>query len=198
MTAQDGDIIEVAVIHDNTESGEQINNYQYQVVSGGPVADADLLDDIAFFVEVSYNIIKALIDVRNVLREVVVRNKTRLTLVGSTDANTYNGGSSVGNALPQGCAAMVYFKTGIPRVVLSKFVPSFGDNAKKLDGRLTTGAQGLMLAYATDLAGPHISSGRVYAYGYLSPKSLAFEEPTVVVVPNVFAYQRRRKPGRGS
>lgn len=198
MPAIDDDVIEVAIIHDNTTSGEQVNNYQFQLTSGGPVDDADLLDDVALILQVLYLIIAAYTDIRNVLREVVVRNKTQGLLVGSTDAGTYLGGTNISDATPQGVAPYVYFKTNVPRVVLSKYLPSVGEGSVSADGRLTTAFQAVLLSYAVTLAATHAVGGHTYEYGYDSPKALGFVLPSVLVVANVYAYQRRRKEGRGS
>lgn len=198
MTAQNGDVIEVAVIHDNTSSGDQINNYQLQVDVGGPISDSDLLDDISEIFETLYLLIKTAMDVRNVLREVVVRNKTQGTLVGSTLLGTYTQGSNATGALPQGVAAHIYFKTGIPRVVLAKYLPSFGTSTISIDGRVTTAVQTQVTTFAAALTAPLVAGANTYQYGHLSPKTLQFELPTVFVVGNVMAYQRRRKEGRGS
>ncbi len=198
MPAVDNDVIEVAVIHDNTTSGEQINNYQFQLQSGGPVAEADLLDDVQAIIQVIYTILATYISIRNVLREVVVRNKTQGLLVGTTDGGTYIGGLHVGDAVPQGVAPFVYYKTNIPRVVLSKYLPSVTEGSISVDGRVSTALQAVMVTFGTVLAATHVVGGHVYEYGYDSPKVVGFVLPSLLVVANVYAYQRRRKEGRGS
>lgn len=198
MGTDDGDILGVAVIHDNDVSGEVVNRYQFQVSTPGPVSDATVLDDVKEIIEILYLILEAWLSVRNVLREVTVTNETKSILIGSTDAGTYVGGIAGNPAAAQGVAAYLYYKTSIPRVILSKYVPPITAVAFNAEGRMLSGLQTTMASYGASLMTPFIIAGVTYQYGYLSPKVLSFVVPQVLVTPAIFGYQRRRKEGRGS
>jgi len=198
MPAQDGDVIEVTVIHDNSTSGEQLNRYQFRVETGGPISDADLLDDIEIIVQTLYNLVKNMINVRNILREVGVFNKTQDLLIGQTTAGTYTGGGAPDPMAPSGCASFAYFKTAVPRVTLAKYLPVMSTADLSGGGNLSAASLALLTNFTSALLNPFISGVREYSYGYLSPKTLAWETPDVGVAEDIVAYQRRRKIGRGS
>lgn len=198
MAPNVGDVIETTVLHDNTITGDQINRYQWEITGVAPVDNAALLDDVAIIIQTIYNLVKSLIAVRNVFREVRVVNITQDLLVGSTDAGTYVGGISVGDDAPQGVASFVYFTTDVPRVILSKYLPSpsvddVGANGGQLVSGLTT-----LASYVGALMNPHVFGSTSYIYGYHSPKVDDFVVPQVGTASDIFAYQRRRKKGRGA
>ncbi len=198
MAPQVGDVIEMTVIHDNTITGDQINRYQYQISGTPPIDNATLLDDVAFIVEALYDLVKSIIAVRNVFREVRVVNKTQDLLVGSTDAGDYDGGISVGDDAPQGVASFVYLTTDVPRVILSKYLPSpTVDDVGANGGQLVSGLATLA-SYAAALLTPYVFGSTTYSYGYYSPKVDDFVIPQVATASDIFAYQRRRKKGRGA
>lgn len=198
MANNDGDILEVAVVHDNSTSGEQSNVFQLQLATTAPLSDASVLDDIAEWVDIIYMAIRSFINLRNAIREVVVRNKTQGTIVGSTLPITYAGGTGADPAAPQGAALFVYFKTNIPNVILRKFFPSPSTAALAPGGGPNGTALANLAAVADDLLQQQVINGHGYQYGYLSPKTLTFVIPNIGVVPIVCAYQRRRKPGVGA
>jgi len=198
MAAQDTDVIETTVIHDNSITGIQVNRYQWKLSTGVPVDDATLLDDVAFIIESLYDLIKTIIAIRNVFREVRVTNVTQNLLVGSTTAGAYLGGVSTGNDAPQGVSAFVYCTTNVPRVILSKYLPSPTVSDVNTDGGVIPGEYPEMVAYAAALLVPYVFNGTSYTYGYLSPKVLSFVIPQVSTPSFVYAYQRRRKKGRGA
>lgn len=198
MAAQTGDVIVATVIHDNANSGEQMNRYQFQVSGGAPLSDGDLLDDISDIIEGLYILIEGFISIRNVLREVGVFNMTQDQLVGVTDAGAYVGGAATGDDVPQGACPFVYFKTNIPKVILSKYLPTGIVVQLTQSALLDTGALTAIALYADDLLDAFSEANGLYDYGYLSPKTANFVIPQLAVVRAVLAYQRRRKPGRGS
>lgn len=198
MTTQDGDVVEVTFIHDNDTSGEQINRYQFRKKSGGPLDDAGLLEDISQIMEALYVALQAAISIRNVFREIGVFNVTQSLIIGTTDAGAYVGGLGNDPALPQGVAGFVYFKTNVPRVILSKYLPSAHEVRLTADGKWTSVQLAFYVAFVAALLADWDMAGQVYEYGYLSPKTLAWVVPDLGVIPPVPGYMRRRKPGRGS
>lgn len=198
MTAQPGDILEVTVIHDNNVSGEQVNRYQFELDSAGPVDDADILDDIAEVIQTLYVLIYTIISVRNVFREVKVFNVTQWLLVGSTDANAYTGGGSADPSEPTGVASHVYFTTNVPKVILSKYIPNPASADLTAAGELNTAGHTALATFGAALLVQISGGANLYRYGYLSPKTLTFVVPSIMVASTTLAYQRRRKKGRGS
>jgi len=194
----DGDVVEVTVIHDNTESGEQLSRYQFGVGAPFPIDDADLLTDLGDLLFALYNAIKAFISIKNEFRELKVFNVTQDRLVGSGPMSAYTGGNGADPSAPQGVALYCWFPTSVPRVILSKYLPSPPTSIIAGTGRPTVATVTALSAFAANLMTPYTGTHGVYTYGYLSPKALTFVQPDVANVSGVFAYQRRRKPGRGA
>lgn len=198
MDTQDNDVLEFAVIHDNSVSGEQMNRYQYQISTPSPVDDAGILVDLAVLVEALYAIVQGMIAWHNSLREVRVINRTQERIIGSCMAGTYVGGTLTGDDAPQGVSAYVHLTTNVPKVILSKYLPSATVTAINADGGLWSAGMTMLAAFAGALLAPHVSGAKTYTYGYFSPKTSTFVLPQVAVAHGVFGYQRRRKKGRGA
>lgn len=192
------DILELTVAHDNGTSGEQLNRLQFRFDAPAPATEADVLDDISELIESLYNLVKTIISVRNVFREIKAFNVTQDSLMGSTHAGTYGGGTAADPAMPRGNTTFIHFVTSVPRVILSKYLPSPAQAQVGNGGLLTVATTTAVAAYGTVLMNEQFFGVRGYLYGYLSPKTLGFVLPDVMVVRDVMAYQRRRKPGSGS
>lgn len=198
MAVNAGDVLECSVIHENSVSGVQINRYQFRLEGVGSLNEALVLDDIAEIIETIYNIVSALIAIRNVLREVRVHNMTQDVLLGSTDGGTYLGGTSASDDLPQGVASFIHFTTDVPRVILSKYLPSATVGDLIPSGSLGAPQLANLVAFGVALLATLSMTNGDYVYGYFSPKTSSFVQPQVAVASAVLAYQRRRKKGRGA
>ncbi len=198
MAANQFDVLEVAVIHVNDGVDQQVNTYQFQKTDGTPTSDADLLTDVSTVIETIYLLVQAIITVRNVLADVVVRNVTQGLLVGSTGGATYAGGSAVGDQWPNGATAMTFFKTNVPRVILKKYWPAGVITNLSPGGNPDAAVLAAEALAAAVLLAPFVELNTTLVYGYLSPKTLSFEVPSTGHVPLIMAYQRRRKAGVGS
>lgn len=198
MGVDAGDVLECSVIHENSVSGVQINRWQFRLEGVGTLSVAEVLDDVAELIETIYNVVKTIIAIRNLLREVRVYNLTQDVLLGSTDGGTYVGGSSSGNDLPQGVATFIHFTTDVPRVILSKYFPSPTAGDSGADGSLVPLELADLVAVGVVLLADLVMTNGTYRYGYFSPKTVSFVLPQVAVASGIFAYQRRRKKGRGA
>ncbi len=198
MTVNQFDVIEVAVVHVNDGVDQQVNVYQFQKTDATPTLDADLLIDVAQVVQAIYTLLVSLITVRNVLSDVIVRNKTQGVLIGSADGGTYVGGTAVGDAWPNGAAGMTFWKTNIPRVIMKKYWPSGVATDLSPGGNPDSVWLANMILVGILMLVPFIEANTTLQYGYLSPKTLSFELPGTAHVPQVMSYQRRRKAGTGS
>lgn len=198
MPAQNDDVMEASVQHVNTESGDQVNKFQFQMISGAPASVGEVLDDIAAILEACYLLYEVWISIRNVFKEMKLYNITQDLLYGSSDLGTYVGGTSVNPPMPQGVTPYVYFKTDVPRVILTKYLPSPNAASVTADGRVIGTQQTAITAFAAELVSTHLYGDREYVFGYYSPKVLSFVKPNLYIVPAIYGYQRRRKTGRGS
>jgi len=198
MAVNDGDILEVTVIHEIAFVGDVVNRYQFEHGCVTPQSDEAVLDNVAELIETIYTIVQSIINIRNVLREVGVFNKTQNRVVGITDAGTYTGGTAADPAIQSGVAPVATFKTNVPKVILRKFLPPLSTSKVGTGGNLTTATQTTVEAYAALLLSPFGINASTFQYGHLSPKTLTFVVPEIAVVSPIQGYQRRRKQGVGS
>ena len=198
MSVEQDDILEVAVTFANDVSGDQMNRFQLRKEDVGSASEADVLDDIADILETIYTIIVSMISLRNVLQDVRVYNVTQDVLVGNTDAGTFIGGTGANPPSAQGVAFQTYFPTDVPRVVLSKYWPSVVQASITGEGLVSAARIANLTTICNLMVADFVEANGTYRYGYLSPKTLSFVVPEEFVVPAIPAYQRRRKPGRGS
>jgi hypothetical protein len=198
MAVSANDVIEATVIHENDTGGEQINRYQFKYAGPGPVDEADLLDDLAEILETMYGFLVNIITVRNVLKEVKFFDVSTATLLGSSGLGAYVGGTAASPQTAHGVSPFIYFPTTVPNVVLSKYFPNASEDRTDGDGRWTAATTVQLAAVGNWLLNDRTVNGRTYHYGYLSPKTATFVRPSSFTVRSIPAYQRRRKPNRGS
>ena len=88
--------------------------------------------------------------------------------------------------------------TDIAKVNLKKYFGPITTAGNDSDGLLTTLVTDAITAAAALMLTLFTPTNGSWRYGYLSPKSLAFEVARGALVKVVASYQRRRKQGRGS
>lgn len=106
-------------------------------------------------------------------------------------------GSSGGELLPFGCAALVLFRTGLNRVLGRKFIPGITE-ATVTHGALSVSAVNAAALWAGALAAGYeaISGDTRYDY-FVENKLGVYIAPLSATIRTQIAYQRRRKPGVG-
>lgn len=198
MPATTNDVIEVAVFGDIDDAEDVINVYQFRRDSVGSVSDADILDGLIDFFEAVYTIAKALHTALVVWRGVRVRNLTTGTLIGEANFATPIEGTASGQMAPYQAAALISFKTNVPRVVMRKYFP-LAEAAVGATSRLDAAVATTMDNLAAAILGQHtMAPAGNWTFGYLSPKVGGFIAPTTSVISAPVATQRRRRPGVGS
>lgn len=198
MTLQEGEVIEAAARLEFDATEDVVNVYQMQLTSGGPVADADVLNDVVEYLEIAYTLILTLLSVLTTFRDIRVSNVTQQTVLGIVPWDTLSAGDATADALAPGVAGLVSFGTTIPRVSPRKYLGVFTEAHINASGLLGGGWNTQAANYAAQMLGEVVVDGHGYTYGYLSPKTDNFEAAVTALFTNVPAYQRRRKQGRGS
>lgn len=198
MTVNVGDVVEIAVRMEANGVEDVVNVYQFKNNDVSGFSDAIFMDSMDDFFDDLYEpLISGQADTF-VYRDMTFRNVTKSLLMGVRTFPVLTAGESVTPQLPPGVAGLINLPTGIPRVILKKYVGGFVISLIEEDGSFTAAITALLATMAADLLiGPFGVLANV-DYGHLSPKTMAFEIPTSGLATDIPAYQRRRKQGRGS
>lgn len=198
MSVQQGEVVRVDVLGDINSADLDVNSYQMQLVTAGPVADADVLTDLRDVFDTLYNLIAAVVHAGVVFRRIRAANLSQGTLIGEVPFAAPIPGISTNDQLPNQLAGVVSFKTNIPRVVLRKFYGPGAENHNIADGTISASAVGSLVGIGASLLTDQVATAGTWRYGYLSPKTQTFVVPLSASVSNIFATQRRRKLNVGA
>jgi len=198
VTVQINDILRADAVMEFGGTEDVINAYQFRYVGSGATDDATALDDLADFLDAVYTWIVATINVVVAFKHIRGANITQDTLLGISTWPALTAGTSAGVPTPPGVAPLVEFPTNIPRVTLRKFGAPTSQAFVTAAGVYSTSLTGAYASFVVALLAGYTTGIRSYEYGYLSPKTGTWLVPTVGLVTNVPAYQRRRRQGRGA
>lgn len=198
MTIAPNDIMEASARLEFDGVEDVVGVFQFRHDGVAPISDTLGVDDILEFLEVVYGLLNSAITAITLYRDVRIRNVTQDTVLGTFSWPTLVAGGTATDATPPGVAALLSFSTQIPRVAPRKYFGVLSEGGVGNDGRWTAGVTALLAAAGIALLFQFTATNSDWQYGYLSPKTAAFEVPTGVVVTDIPAYQRRRRQGRGS
>lgn len=198
MTVQQFDVIEAVSRCEFNAADDIVNVYQFQLISAGAQENQVVVDDVISILESIYTIILAGLSILYTFRDVKLRNITQSTLMGVHPWPVLVAGTNITNPLAPGVALLSNWGTDVPRVGMRKFFGGLCADQLDPDGTWLVGVTGAAAIIAAQLLVPQVIGSRSYQFGYLSPKTLAFEAPNSGVGSDIPAYQRRRKQGRGS
>lgn len=198
MTVQQNDIIEASARLEYSGNEDAVNVYQFQYEDAPPLEDGLVVDDVIEILEAIYFLMIAAISAATTFRDIRIRNVTQDLLMGTFGWPVLTTGENLDGELPYGVAAMISFPTDIPRVTMRKYFPKMTEGNLIANGTWDAPLQAMLAAVGASMLTPYVINLHTYQYGYLSPKTVAFEAPVAAVITDVPAYQRRRKPGRGS
>jgi hypothetical protein len=168
---------------------------------GGPLADADILQAAANYVDNFYD--EMGVDLADTLLGTIVEvwavdePSGDLTPIGD-ETTTYEG-QSVNDALPNGVAGVMSLKTVETDVTGRKFVPGYTDETF-VDNNMTGPALARAALAAVEWAAQWVDANDVILNPgvYSSVKQNFFIATGTVIVNAIAGYQRRRKPGVGT
>jgi len=196
-TVQD-DVVEVVARMEFDGVEDVVNVYQFRLDSVSSVDEADVVDDMLDIMEALYTILKAMLPVIQVFRDIRVRNVTQGLLYGVHAWPTLTVGTGTGGPLPPGVGGLVSFPTNVSRVTMRKYWGGTTQDYLDGSGLLIAAGVTILTNAAAELIALHVEANGDWVYGYTSPKTLSFKEPVGALVTDIIAYQRRRKQGRGS
>jgi hypothetical protein len=197
MTINTDDVLRVDIIGDNDGGDDITNSYQLQMTSGVSVTDDQGIEDIIDWAEALLTILNDILNAVTKWRKIKVFNQTQSLLVGEEVLTAHNVGTLTNDPLPPGVSYLLSFPTKIPNVRLRKYFGIGDESLCTASGNVAASALTELLAVGAFLETEYTGSYGTWQYGHLSAKTSSFEVPASVVATNIFAYQRRRRPGTG-
>lgn len=198
MAVTNGQVIRVDAQGDFDGTEDIVNVYQFQMQSGGPVNENDVLGDMLVILTALTNLIKALHTATTVWRRIRAQNISNGILLGVLPFAAPIAGTASGDSGAPGVAGLISLPSAVPRVVPRKYFGPLSESNLGATGLLAAGTLTTLTSIATILTNDQTTSSHTYRYGYLSPKTGTFVIPSAAVITSVPAYQRRRRQGRGS
>lgn len=207
MTIVNYDIIRTTCRFKNTESGDVVNVYHYMAGPGVSESDEDVMDAIETQLSAQYAEIATRLSNDNVpydvRHDVVVWEYGKETVERTMGTRTWtltNPPSSSGESLPQMDAAIVNFRTLLPKTFGRKYLPPMGEETQA-GGIMGSATLTAVAAFAAEcLLSITMTSGSLVP-GVVSYKETLydhFESIIAAVVSDVLGSQRRRRIRRGS
>lgn len=198
MVNNQNDIIEVAARGEFNGVEDVVNVFQFQYLTAGTINDQGLADDLIEILETVYSLLDGAMTVLQLFRDLRIFNKTQDRVLGTYPWDTMTAGSDATDPTAPGVGTLVNYSTGVPRVAPRKYYGVFCIDRMDADGTWTAVHTALLASAGAALLGVLTGTLGTYRYGYLSPKTAAFESAQSVTVTDIPCYQRRRKQGRGS
>jgi hypothetical protein len=198
MSISQNDVIRTAAKALGPQGQQIVNVFYHQCVAGEyPAIEADIMEMIAEYLDDMYTPLEGEMPSTLTADALEFYNVTQEKPLGSLPWPSWEGGTSIGDHLPEGVAACITASTAVKRVLPKKFLGVL------MEGDQTAGNWGAGLL--TDLALfaaawiANITSGPyVLQPGTWRRLLEVFVPLTGAVVKSICSYQRRRKPGVGA
>lgn len=140
MAVNDGDVLRIAAGFTYLAGGdEQVNTYFFELLSGGPMLDANALIDAGEMMERLYTHVLATQPITLKYNTLAVKNVTQDLLLGTIPWPTLIQGTGTGVAVSSQVAQLIFGRTSVPRVQMRKYV--VGLQEEDVSNSLLTGAQ---------------------------------------------------------
>lgn len=205
MSVQPGEVIRCAVRQVSASGTDIVNVYHFQNVGSNDTPDANVLADMATYMDVAYANINAQvpgsqqpvdikIDVVELIGGVVkiVRN------IGTISWGvTYNPTGS-GESYALGVALGIILRTLVGKVFGRKFIGQLSETTVNGNSLATGTPTTNFTAFAAAIVGDATLGADVYHPGVLSTRTLTFEEFVQADIATEVFYQRRRAIRMGS
>ena len=198
MAVTQNDILEAGARLETQDGDDVINVFQFRYEGVPQLSDTQGINDVIEFLEAIYAIVRVVIPILSVFRDITVRNTTTSINHGVFPWATLVNGAAASNDLPPAVSSMISFPTGISRVTLRKYFGNVSTNQIAQPGTWSVTHQAQMVSAAAIMVVPFVATNGTWAYGHNSPKIPGWIAPAVALVTSIPAYQRRRRQGRGS
>jgi len=197
MTVSSGDIVRATAVMDF--EGEAVENvYHFLVGVAGSGDDLDIMDDIALHLDDAYDELAPGLSTSLIFVEIRGFNETQDAPMPTVLWPSQVAGAEGSDPLPLGAAMLAVFRTAASRVIGRKFLGVWTESGNA-NGEFNAATLLLGAAYVAELLANVATPASGGAINYVIKKagSLLFEIITEATVGSEYAYQRRRRRGRG-
>lgn len=200
MSVVVGNILRVAARMENNGVDDIINVMHFGVAAvPTPNNDAALLADISEHLSAAYNQIQGFLSNSMQSVDITVYNVSQDIPHGVTAWTTdFNGGSGSGEGMPPADCLLILVPTSVKRTVGRIYVSPLQESAQS-GGIWNSTVRAAAEAFYVELvnATPW-TNGAAFQYGVYKRSDGLLYQPASMRTQAQVAYQRRRKPGRGS
>lgn len=200
MSVAPGDIIRVSARHSFNATEDNVNVFHFGIAAAPtPNTDAALLADMASHLGVAYTELEAYRNTALAAVDITIYDLSNDRPIGVTAWGAgYTGGTGSGESMPHADCCLVLIPTGVKRtqgrIYLSPFAES-RQSAGQWDSTLGAAIEMFMNALTDNGVGPN---GGAFNFGIRKESDGLLYAPASFRMQSLVAYQRRRKPGRGS
>lgn len=194
----EGDVVRLSNVYLYLNTDEQVNAFHVQLDGIPAATDADVLEDLAEFVENAYEALVGVMPTDVTHDRIEVKNVTTGAVFGSLPRiAALDGTENTSGPMPPQVTGLVVFPTLVSRVQGRIYLPSFAESANG-DTGIETGARNAMDSFAEELLDPFTGvNGTEIAYVVLRGNGTPVLPSSYRVITR-FRTQRRRTIGRGS
>ena len=200
MSVSVGDVLRVSARHFFNQTEDNVNVFHFAVnAAPTPNTDAAILADIAEHLGLAYTQLETYRNSALSATDITVYNISDDRPIGVTAwGSGYTGGTGSAESMPHADCCLVLIPTGVKRtqgrIYLSPFAES-RQSAGQWDSTLGVAVQAFMDTLTDNTP---LGNGTSLAYGVRKESDGLVYTPATYRMQPVVAYQRRRKPGRGS
>lgn len=206
MTVSNFDIVQASARFRNADGNDVVNVYNFFCDFAADQTDQDVFDAVDAYLTSVYTEFDANLDADfqpfDLKVDIVEFLGGAWKVVQNVGFGTWGSGISPtasGDALPPGVAVLIKLFTGLGKRTGRKFVGGVVEAVCDSDGQVVSAALASFVAGFVKLVTPHvISAGNELVTMILGQADGATRNVTEIAVSDVFAYQRRRRPGTGS
>lgn len=197
MTIQPGDVLRVTWEMQDAGGNTFQNVYYWRHGGIAPVADSVFLAAAAAHIDTAMvNLHPFQMD--NVDPTVMkTYNETQADPLDDVDLSPLSGGSGGPDSLPFQVSGLVTFSTGLRKSLGKKYMGPIIRAATTGSGNLSPTLQTALAAYASQILTNLTAGGETFLVGHYRAATAVFVDWIGSIVENIFATQRRRKPGVG-
>lgn len=208
MSVAVGDIIRTTCRFKSGFSGDVVNVFHFcAVVGGGVESDSDVMDAIETLLDTAYGRLSTSLpnsldpyDIRHEIVDWVAGKETTLRVLGTRTWVLTNPPASSGEPLPAQAAAIVNFRTTLPKTFGRKYLGPMLESSNN-GGTVNSGTMTAIGNFISDILTAINMTNLTLDSGVLTYKSGTighFIEFAAGVINAIMGIQRRRRPNRGS
>jgi hypothetical protein len=197
MAVNNNDVLRADYVINYDNTGEMMNVFHFKLSSVGPVAEADVTDDIVGILDGLYTILRLIMTSRVIFDIIRVINKTQGTDVGLAESTLTTGAVTASEAEPQQVAATITLPTGFLGSAGRKQVFGLTEDNVSPSGILGAAALANLASAAAYMLDTYVTVNGSYVFGIDSVPQAGFVPFSAASIPTIVGTQRSRKRGVG-